>query len=343
MEIQHGENDNNKRMASKGVLWCVVLTILSLWILSSGFYDLGNSNDNIIFFISHNDISHLVGYYLPISLIIWIIYYLCFIRKKGLVIALISYAIIHTSFIVPSYISGIKQFNDIVNTVRSMENKIDEAIDLSFENQSSPEKVTSQKQLHASTASNPGKFENYINAYMDRAITLRKNYISELNQIGWNTILDTNRINQDTTLRESEKIIENAKTIVLKYRKLSDELLINPQKEVNKVPLEGSIKESFLSGVKKGHDPGKKYLDKHWDLEEKAILEFENIVKLLKATKGAWKIIDGKIYFANSDDLNKFNAFIFSIHSITEEQLTMQKETLLKGKKKFRRLLDNQE
>lgn len=67
--------------------------------------------------------------------------------------------------------------------------------------------------------------ERFVKEFIDRFVAQRNDYLLELEAIGWNSILDAQRVKNDTTLSESKVMIARAKAIIDKYEKKTADLM----------------------------------------------------------------------------------------------------------------------
>lgn len=70
-----------------------------------------------------------------------------------------------------------------------------------------------------------GEMERFVKEFIDRFVAQRNDYLLELEAIGWNSILDAQRVKNDTTLSESKVMIARAKAIIDKYEKKTADLM----------------------------------------------------------------------------------------------------------------------
>jgi hypothetical protein len=173
---------------------------------------------------------------------------------------------------------------------------------------------------------------------MDQMASQRNDYLLELEAIGWNGILDPNRIEKDKTFIESKVTIQKAKEIVKKYKNRANTLLENAKDNIRSLNVSESSKREMLSGFDRGMEKAKDNIDAMWSLEAKTINEFVSIITLLAARKGAWVVEGGQILFYNDSDLERFNSYIVSIQNIMNQQEQIQRQSVQTVNRNFDRL-----
>ena len=151
----------------------------------------------------------------------------------------------------------------------------------------------------------------------------------ELEAIGWNSILDPQRIRVDKGLVESRVTIKKAKNIVVKYQERTNALLHNNARvQIESLNRITTLKQEALSGFDRGMEKARTQIDSMWALEGKVVTEFENIINLLSTRNGAWVVQGNQILFYNDSDLNKFNSYISSIQDLVNKQQQFQKQSI---------------
>lgn len=166
----------------------------------------------------------------------------------------------------------------------------------------------------------------------------KNDYLLEFEAIGWNSILDPQRIRVDKGLVESKVTIRRAKKIVAKYKEKTNVLLHNAREKIQSLNMSASSKRKALSGFDRGMDKAKNQIDAMWTIEGELLKEFENIINLLSARNGSWVVEEGQILFYNDSDLNRFNSYIASIQSLINQQQQIQKQGLETVNRNFNRL-----
>ena len=70
-----------------------------------------------------------------------------------------------------------------------------------------------------------------------------------------------------------------------------------------------------------------KQTDEQWRLEKQVILQFENIFLLLAASK-EWVVQGKQILFYRDDEIARFNSYIDTIQTLTQQQEQIVKQKL---------------
>ncbi len=315
-----------------GNLWIIFLAILSLCILGYG-----------MFFskILIDSLPGLIGYYFPSSVFIWLIFYAIFTRKKGAKIAGISFIIIYVSFMLSGYLSVTMFKIEAKKAITEIETQFEKIAKSSDSPSGIPERIQEEIQTSPKSKGVIGEMERFIKVFMDRSFSLRNDYLLELNAIGWNKILDSTRLKNDTTFTESKFIMNKGKEIVEKYKTLTDGLIEDMYNEIDNLKMEENLKKEMKDGFKEGIGPVKIILDRNWFLEEKCLSEVEKIIDLLSMRKEVWAIENSQIIFYDENDLKEFNAHIYNIQDIVKEQQLIQQQSSDQAKESLKLMKDN--
>ena len=208
-------------------------------------------------------------------------------------------------------------------------------IESSTDSQGLPKRIEKPINTTPKARGELGEIERFMKEFMNQMMSQRNDYLLEIEAIGWNDILDANRIKADKTFIESKVTIQKAKEIVKKYKEQTNTLFSNTKDNIRSLNISETSKREMLSGFDRGREKSKKNVDALWSLEGKTINEFENIINLLSARKGAWIVEGEQILFYNDSDLERFNYYIASIQKIVAQQEEIQRQSVQTAKRLF--------
>ena len=315
-----------------GNLWQIFLAILSLCILGYGLFFSKNVIDSLTW---------LIGYYLPSSIIVWLIFCAIFIRKKGAKIVGISFIIIYVSFMLSGYLSVTMHKIEAKKAITEIETQFEKIAKSSSSPSGIPERIQEEIQTSPKSKGVFGEMERFVKIFMDRSVSLRNDYLLELNAVGWDKVLDPTRLKNDRTFVESKFTINKAKEIVEKYKILTNSLFEDAYAEIDRLEMDEEFKQEMKDGFKRGMEPTKVTIDRNWFLEEKCVLEIEKIIDLLSTRKDSWVIESSQFLFYNENDLKEFNAHIYNIQDIFKEQQLTQQQSVDQVKESLKLMKEN--
>lgn len=161
----------------------------------------------------------------------------------------------------------------------------------------------------------------------------------ELETIGWNsTILNPTRLWNDKNLTRSRDILSKAKDVTQRYRAKQSSLLESLRLEIGRLNIDSYLKQEMLQDFDKGVKTAQPMMDRRWDLEEKCVDEFGNILNFLNAKSGSWRAVNGTMSFQSEQDTQKYNALLSSIRRSATEVVQIQKEAAEACRANFARL-----
>jgi hypothetical protein len=310
-------------------IWKIALALVCIGILGYGFLYSKSTTANL---------TYLIGYNLPFALIIWGIFYAAVARKCGAKIVGFSFLAIFVSMMASSLIGYSHQKQEAKRALSEIQGQYSELIESSTDAQGLPKRIEKPINTTPKASGEFGEMERFMKEFMDQMASQRNDYLLELEAIGWNGILDANRIKANKTFVESKVTLQKAKEIVIKYTQRTQVLLENARGKIRSLNISESSKSSMLSGFDRGMEKAKTDIDTMWSLEAKVINEFENIITLLSSKKGAWVVDGEQILFYNDSDLERFNSYIGSIQHIIQEQEQIQRQSVQTVNQNFDRI-----
>lgn len=310
-------------------IWMVGLGIVCLSIVAYGYMYSKNTTDNIAFLFGENLVT---GFF------IWGIFHTVLGRKQSKTKATVSFFFILGSLMASSLIGYSQHKLAATQAITEVQKNYSAITSSATDAQGLPQRIEKQLDTTPTTKGEFGEMERFIKIFMNQIASQRNDYLLEIDAIGWGKILNPERLEEDRTLIESKIMIQKAKDIVEKYRDRTYTLLENARKDISSLNVSESSKREMANGFDKGMVKSRAQIDKLWNLEAKTIAEFENIVTLLSARRGAWIVENGQILFTSDDDLSTFNSYVASIQDLVSEQEAIQKQNVQDVNNNFNKL-----
>ena len=231
-----------------------------------------------------------------------------------------------------------QQKHEAKQAVTGIQDHISSLIDSSTDSQGLPKRIDKPIDTPPKARGEFGKVGKFLKEFINQMVSQRKDYLHELDVIGWNSILDAEHIKTDKALIKSKETIRKAKEIVGKYQERTNVLIKNNRLNIRSLNMSESFKREMLSGFNRGIENVKNQIDAMWVLEGKVVTEFENIINLLSAKNGGWIVKGDQILFYKDSDLNRFSSYITSIQSLTNQQKQIQNQSLETANQHFNRI-----
>lgn len=299
--------------------WLISLAVVCLGIIAYGYLYSKNST---------SDLAFLFGYNLPIGLVIWGIFYAAMGRNQGSKKAGFSFLVIYCSLIASGLIGYSQQKSAATQAITEIQKGYTSITGSAIDAQGLPQRIGEKLDITPKTTGEFGEIERFTKIFMNKMASQRNDYLLELDAIGWEKILDAERVKQDKTLIESKIMIQKAKDIVSKYRDKTYALLENVRRDISNLDISENLRREMVSGFDHGMTKSRSEIDALWELEAKTISEFENIFVLLSARNGTWIVQNGQILFARDSDLNTFNSHVVAIQELASKQEAIQKRNI---------------
>jgi len=173
-----------------------------------------------------------------------------------------------------------------------------------------------------------GEVERFLKEVMNHCVSQRNDYLVEIDAIGWNKILDPQRIARDTTLAESKATVRKAKEIVKRYKEKTDSLLADTRQEINALNLSTIEKADMTQAFDRGMQKCRHQLDGMWELENEIVLEVEEMIDLLSRNRGKWFVSEEQLLFLSDDDATTYNSHLASINDLVAEQEQLRRSSV---------------
>ena len=190
-----------------------------------------------------------------------------------------------------------------------------------------PQRVDTRFEPSSKGGGEVAEVEKFMKSFLNKVVAQRNDYLLEIEAIGFDKILDGNRLSRDRSLAESRILLQQARRIVTKYRQQTEVLLETVTNDIRLLNLSERAKRDMVAGYEKGLVASRAQIDAIWDLEFKTLEEFESIFALLSTRKGAWAVSNGQLLFADDSDLRSYNSSITAIQQYVSKQQALQKQS----------------
>lgn len=307
----------------KIALTFVCLILVCAGIIGYGFFYPKEPTDHFEYLddiTSPENLANLIAYGLVNGLIIWGIFYVLVIRKRGAIIKGFSFIAIFICLETSSFFEFMRHSREAMLAYSEVQKSYSEFIKSSIDLQGVPK--LSEKTIDTTPKAH-GKFgeaERFVKELLNQLVSQKNGYLLEAEAIGWDSLLDISHIKADKTFVESKVKIQKAKALIEKYKKQSDIFTVNAQENIRTLNISERKINEMLSGLVQGMEEEKRNADTSWTLEGKTIDELENIINLLSAKRGAWNIEGEHIVFQDDNDQEKIKSYVSAIQQIESQK-----------------------
>jgi len=272
------------------------------------------------------DIAYQLGYNFPIAIFLAGALHLAFRRTETSSTSWLGFAVVYTALVLGSVISNNRQKVEI----RQAATEIQQTLSAVQAAASAGVPPTLPPPVATTGSSEAAKMSIVFKTAVNRMVALRQEYELELKAVGWEKILEGQRLRADVTLAESRTMLQQAKDIVAKYKAKNSQLFTTIRADIETSDIGYSSKQSMLAGFDKSSTQGKERDLELWSIEEQVLGQFENVFNLLAAKRGAWQIRDGQVMFHRQADLDLFHSYVTRIQSLVARQEQLQNAAIQK-------------
>src|SRR5262249_13583214 len=96
-----------------------------------------------------------------------------------------------------------------------------------------------------------GEMERFGRTFMSRMAEQRNDYLKQLDAIGWDKILDMQRIAGDKSLSQSKAMVGKARSLVASYREKALATIEGARADIDKLQVSDAAKAGFRKGFEK--------------------------------------------------------------------------------------------
>lgn len=185
------------------------------------------------------------------------------------------------------------------------------------------------------------EIQAFMNSYFNKAIAQHNDYMAELEAIGWNRVLDPDRIQQDAGLVESRAIVSRAKVTVAKFRQRSHALFEEAAVLVNAMDTNSGMKRGFVTGFRKSSSKGNDDAMRVWAMEAEIVATTEQIIQLLSDPRVSWAFESEQFVFADDQSLALFNGYVDRINELVRLEQEIQSANRARVKQNLEQLEAN--
>lgn len=283
---------------------------------------------------SKNDVSnfaYLLGSNLVSGLVLWALVYSFCCKNRSFQTGLASFTLIFSSMMGSSYIGYYKNKQNAEVMFAELGAQI-ERVESSLSAENIEDIETGSPTIKSK--GEMGQLEYFIKTVTNRDIELQRDYLRELDAIGWNDILDPTKYMDGQFFYEADVILKQAKGIVAKYETKTVEGFDFYQSVIDELDLSASTKRSLQSGFDKKKGEKLALIRSMWKLEMEVIEQAEKMISVLDSG-GGWEIDDGMVMFYKDEDLSVYNKAWARLQEVVKEQEVLKEQHLAKARDFF--------
>ena len=158
------------------------------------------------------------------------------------------------------------------------------------------------------------RMTNVLRIRYKEIIDLDNGYDRDLNEIGFYSLMDPERIKKTNALKETEKILSSGIKVATNYKDLN---LKSYERSITSI---ANLSNGLDSETKLKGDNNRKALFDLWDLEIKIIKKMGEMTIHLHECSEKWEYEEDGYVFTNDNDLVKFNLLANEFDALSAQQ-----------------------
>ena len=158
------------------------------------------------------------------------------------------------------------------------------------------------------------KMTNVLRIRYKEIIDLDNGYDRDLNEIGFYSLMDPERIKKPNAIKETEKMLSSGIKVATNYKDLN---LESYERSITSI---ASLSNGLDSETKLKGDNNRKALFDLWDLEIKIIKKMGEMTIHLHECSEKWEYEEDGYVFTNDNDLEKFNLLANEFDALSAQQ-----------------------
>lgn len=173
------------------------------------------------------------------------------------------------------------------------------------------------------TRSDLEKLQKSFQAVIEISLRLDSEYKEELTDVGLNRLLVAERIAADKDFKQSRQIIEAARRVIDKHRKIAQEEDEAFLRDLAKLELEGMATEMMVMRIRTIMQAAQPNIDKVRSIDTAIAGHYEQAINHLEATRGTWKLEGESVVFSKDKDAERYKAFFDEVDKCAQMQVDL--------------------
>ncbi|HET7603599.1 MAG TPA: hypothetical protein VFK36_11325 [Gemmatimonadales bacterium] len=268
---------------------------------------------------SISDPGYLVGYELVYAVVLWGVFHAFYLRKRPGAAKGSAFLAIYAALLAGALTADTKYRAQAETAKASVQRDFRQLTAASTDAQGNPVPVELAAAVIPEASGESGQMELLVRDYMRQLMAARNSYIRSLDSIGWDHILDAQRIEHDQNLAESRAMIAGAEQSIDSYENQLKHLMQLSRVRIGELEMPEDAKRAVLEGFDQGSAKSAETITKGMGLEREVLHQVSAIFRQL-ASSSRWTVRDGRILFYDAADLARFNQAVERIRAATEQE-----------------------
>ncbi|WP_372016439.1 hypothetical protein [Pseudoxanthomonas sp. 10H] len=274
------------------------------------------------------DPSYLLGQSLVHGLLVFAVFYLVFLRRGGARRALVALFALWMSLFVGALVAARGHGDEAEQALSAMQADLHDFAKASTDANGVPVPVAVPTDTGPTAGGVMGQAQALHRTMLAELMESRNTYLNTLSAMGWERILDADRLKADAGMQESLAMLAKAEAAITAQEVEYTAVVGRLKGRIDALDLSERDKAAMWAGVQDAVARGQPDVQESFRLERAAVQEFRNIVELLGRSE--WEAEGGQVMFHADADMVAFNEFIQAINGHVARQQAIQASTLAK-------------
>lgn len=283
--------------------WIAALAVVCIAIILYGVFYSTNTSTNL---------AYLLGFSLSPALVLTLLLRVTCLRGHGIQPVLVSFCAIVASLMLCFSIAAQQQRAEVLTAVSSMQAEALRAL-------------SAEPGERSGSASQPyargpfGELERFMLELMADLAAQQDAYVADLTAIGWDDVLDPNRLRTDKGLVRTRAILAQARQLVDKHEALHRQLIEATGARIERARVPADIRRAMVAGFRHGMAASEPVIDEQWQLERQILDEVEALTALFGDPR-TWEVSGEMVRFDRDEDVEEYNARLLRFFALIERQ-----------------------
>lgn len=279
------------------------------------------------------DPAYLLGQTGVFALAAWGIFYAVFLRGRGTMRVLATLLAIWMSLFAGAMVSAGRHKHQAVQALSDIHSDLKEYSAASKGVDGSSIPATFAKEGSPTVGGDMGKMQGLIRGQIADFAATQNDYLNTLTAIGWDSILDADRLNADAGLRESLTILAKADENIANTEARFNELFSGLRDRIYALDIPQRDKTAMWKGAQTSMARNRASIDEQFRLEREIVQEVRSIIDLLGRIQ--WEAQNGQVMLYTDADLATLNSHLEAIDRKSARQQELQAEAMAEMERGF--------
>jgi hypothetical protein len=192
-----------------------------------------------------------------------------------------------------------------------------------------PDEIQRPITLQPPSSSLDGDFgvsEVMVKTFLNDMALAQNEYLKALEDAGWMTLLDGDRLSRDAGLKDSQAIVAASEAVVREHRAKSFAIIDSIPARIQQATFSSDdVRRGAVKGAEAGQVNARRNSTAMWEYEVQIMQEVAAVIDLLAKRQGHYKFDEDQVRFEEQSDADIFNAHMTKVGELGQAQSEIRK------------------